>query len=252
ENLKTVAKSKNLNLKELMKMNSLKTPYTEIGKKLVIRKYTIPGNKFDGIIINIPEEKLYYFYKGELNEAYVVSVGRPGKWQTPVGDYTLSYKDKAPVWKVPLSIQKEMAAKGHIVKTEVKAGPNNPLGNWWMGLSKNGIGIHSTNAPASIGYSITHGCVRMTPKSAAELFNKVKVNIPVRIIYQPIKINTDENKNVYLEVFKDRYRRNIASISTIKTLLKKYNIDQKTIDMKKVEKVVKLKDGNPTIISKKS
>lgn len=250
ENFNTIAKKYKMDAKELMKNNGVKTPYTNIGKKIVISKYTVPSNKYDGIIVNIPEQKLYHFHNAQLNKAYVVSVGEPGKWQTPLGTYKIDYKDKAPVWKVPVSIQKEMAAKGLPVKTEVKAGPENPLGNWWMGLDKNGLGIHSTNAPASIGYSITHGCIRMNPKSAAELFHKVKTGTPVQVVYQQVKINFDDNKNVYLEVFPDAYKKNIVTEQVAKDLLKQYNVDMKKIDLKKLQTVAKLKDGNPTLITK--
>lgn len=40
-------------------------------------------------------------------------------------------------------------------------GPNNPVGVMWMGLSKDGIGLHGTNNPNTIGRAASHGCVRL-------------------------------------------------------------------------------------------
>lgn len=250
ENYYTIAKKYKKDAKKLMAMNGVKSPYTTIGKKITLSKYAVPGNKFDGIIVNIPEQTLYYFDNAKFNKEYKVSVGQPGRWQTPLGTYKIVYKDKAPTWKVPVSIQKEMAAKGQVVKTEVPPGPKNPLGNWWMGLNNHDLGIHSTNAPASIGYSITHGCVRMNPNSAAELFPKVKVGTPVKIVYQQVKINFDDNKKVYLEVYKDSYNKNLKTEQLVKEILAKYKVDMNTIDMNKVQTVAKEKTGEPMLISK--
>lgn len=250
ENYYTIAKKYKINSNKLMSMNGVKNPYTYIGKKVILSKYAVPGNKFDGVIVNIPEQKLYYFDNAKLNKEYIVSVGQPGRWQTPLGTYKIVYMDKAPTWKVPVSIQKEMAAKGQVVKKEVPPGPQNPLGNWWMGLNKHDLGIHSTNAPASIGYSITHGCIRMAPTSASELFSKIKVGTPVKIVYQQVKINFDDDKNVYLEVYKDTYRKNLKTEQMVKEILTKYKVDINKIDMKKVQAVAKAKTGEPTLISK--
>lgn len=250
ENYKTIAKKYNINAKKLMDMNGVKSPYTNVGKKVIISRYTSPSNKFDGIIVNIPEQKLYYFVNSQLKKEYVVSVGKQGRWQTPLGTYKITNKDEAPVWKVPLSIQKKMAAQGKPVKTEVKSGPDNPLGNWWLGLNKHELGIHSTNAPASIGYSVTHGCIRMTPSSAGELFKQVKVGTPVKIVYQQVKLSFDDNKKAYLEIHEDSYNKKLNTEQLAKEILKKYKVNLATIDMKKVHKVVKLKDGVPTLISK--
>ena len=43
----------------------------------------------------------------------------------------------------------------------IPPGPGNPLGTRWMGLSAPCVGIHGTPDAASIGYSASHGCIRM-------------------------------------------------------------------------------------------
>ncbi len=57
----------------------------------------------------------------------------------------------------------------------VPPGPDNPLGTRWMGLSAPGVGIHGTDEPTSIGYSASHGCIRMQVPDAEWLFDHVDV-----------------------------------------------------------------------------
>ena len=61
-------------------------------------------------------------------------------------------------------------------------GPGNPLGTRWMGLNAPGVGIHGTDEPTSIGYSESHGCIRMQVPDAEWLFEHVRVGTPVVIL----------------------------------------------------------------------
>jgi lipoprotein-anchoring transpeptidase ErfK/SrfK len=51
-----------------------------------------------------------------------------------------------------------------------------------MGLSAPGVGIHGTPVPGSIGYSLSHGCIRMLIPSAEWLFDHVRVGTTVYIV----------------------------------------------------------------------
>jgi len=62
------------------------------------------------------------------------------------------------------------------------ARPGNPIGTRWMGLSAPLVGIHGTPDAASIGYSASHGCIRMHISDATWLFDHVDVGTPVVII----------------------------------------------------------------------
>src|SRR5581483_9447718 len=57
-----------------------------------------------------------------------------------------------------------------------------PLGTRWMGLSAPGVGIHGTDDPSSIGYSVSHGCIRMQVPDAEWLFEHVKIGTTVVIV----------------------------------------------------------------------
>ncbi|MEK8089370.1 L,D-transpeptidase [Thermithiobacillus plumbiphilus] len=58
-------------------------------------------------------------------------------------------------------------------------GPNSPVGLVWIALSKPHYGIHGTSEPQSIGYTSSHGCVRLTNWDAWELARHVAPGTPV-------------------------------------------------------------------------
>jgi lipoprotein-anchoring transpeptidase ErfK/SrfK len=51
-----------------------------------------------------------------------------------------------------------------------------------MGLSAPGVGIHGTPNDSSIGYSVSHGCIRMHISDAEWLFVRVRIGTPVYIV----------------------------------------------------------------------
>jgi lipoprotein-anchoring transpeptidase ErfK/SrfK len=97
-------------------------------------------------------------------------------YPTPLGKFQIVVKWKEPTWYPPVQ---DAWAKG---LKPVPPGPNNPLGTRWMGISAPGVGIHGTDEPASIGYSQSHGCIRMLVPDAEWLFDHVTVGTPVFIV----------------------------------------------------------------------
>jgi L,D-transpeptidase ErfK/SrfK len=170
----------------------------------VTRRTIIPEAIADGIIINIPDRTLYLFRDGRLAAHYPVGVGKR-TWQTPPGEFTVKSKRVNPTWRVPVSIQEEMAKKGEPVKTEVPPGEDNPLGKYAVGISIDGVLIHSTIWPESIYGFRSHGCVRLKPADAEAFYNSVKVGDRGIIIYEPVKLAQIENGRVFLEVHQDVY-----------------------------------------------
>lgn len=65
------------------------------------------------------------------------------------------------------------------VKSTIQPGPNNPVGVVWIDINVPHYGIHGTPEPTRIGYTQSHGCVRMTNWDAARLAALVGVNTPV-------------------------------------------------------------------------
>jgi lipoprotein-anchoring transpeptidase ErfK/SrfK len=97
------------------------------------------------------------------------------QYPTPLGRFRVVVKWKNPWWYPPNSAW----AKD---KEPVPPGPGNPLGTRWMGISSPGVGIHGTPDPGSIGYSVSHGCIRMRISDAEWLFNRVTVGTTVFIV----------------------------------------------------------------------
>jgi lipoprotein-anchoring transpeptidase ErfK/SrfK len=96
-------------------------------------------------------------------------------YPTPLGRWSVVVKWRNPWWYPPNSDW----AKG---EKPVPPGPGNPLGTRWMGLSASGVGIHGTPDDASIGYSASHGCIRMHISDAEWLFNHVTIGTTVFIV----------------------------------------------------------------------
>jgi lipoprotein-anchoring transpeptidase ErfK/SrfK len=96
-------------------------------------------------------------------------------YPTPLGQFSIVTKQENPWWYPPPSPW----AQG---LSPVPPGPGNPLGTRWMGLSAPGVGIHGTPDAASIGYSASHGCIRMRIPDAETVFAHVSVGTPVFIV----------------------------------------------------------------------
>ncbi len=106
------------------------------------------------ITVNTKQHTLTLFQDGKVYKVYPVAVGKPST-PTPKGNFRIMNK---------------------------QVNPGGPYGVRWMGLNSPGIGIHGTNNPASIGKSVSHGCIRMQNNAVTELFNLVPIGTPVKIV----------------------------------------------------------------------
>ncbi len=143
---------------------------------------TVTASSFSSIIVVRRDSKWLYLYKQaavgkpvQLVRRFIVATGQ-SIYPTPIGDFKIIVMEKNPWWYPPPDAA---WAKG---ESPIPPGPGNPLGTRWMGLSVPGVGIHGTPDPASLGYSASHGCIRMFIPSAEWLFNHVTVGTPVFIV----------------------------------------------------------------------
>jgi len=155
-------------------------------------RYILPKVPREGLVLNLPEMRLYYFppaRRGKVRRmvTHPISIGRMD-WKTPLGKTRISAKQKDPSWRPPKSIQKEALEKGEELPDVVPAGPDNPLGRYALRLGIPGYLIHSTNKPYGLGMRVSHGCIRMYPEDIERLFGRIRVNTPVHIIDEPIKL----------------------------------------------------------------
>ncbi|MEK3888332.1 L,D-transpeptidase [Bacillus sp. FSL K6-3431] len=105
------------------------------------------------IDVSTKKHQLKLFDGSKLIKTYPVAIGKM-LTPTPYGSYTIINK---------------------------QTNPGGPFGVLWMGLSKPHYGIHGTNNPASIGKSVSHGCIRMHNHDVLELSAKVSVGTGVVI-----------------------------------------------------------------------
>src|SRR5450432_3356620 len=196
DTLYDLARKLSLGSEELIRVNPGVDPWIPgAGKKLVVPgRHILPPGPREGIVVNLPEHRLYYFPKPKRGGpieviTYPVSIGKMD-WRTPLGVTHVIQKQKDPTWYPPESVRKEHAEAGDPLPTSVPSGPDNPLGQFAMRLAAgNGTYlIHGTNNPIAVGLAVTHGCIRMYPIDVAALFPLIPVGTPVRLINEPVKV----------------------------------------------------------------
>jgi lipoprotein-anchoring transpeptidase ErfK/SrfK len=128
----------------------------------------------DVIVIDRGDNRLYLYDGAKLRRTFGVATGE-ARYPTPLGQFQIVVKWRNPWWYPPASDWAKDAKP-------IPPGPGNPLGTRWMGISSPAVGIHGTPDPASIGYSVSHGCIRMRIPEVEWLFNQVEVGTPVYIV----------------------------------------------------------------------
>jgi L,D-transpeptidase ErfK/SrfK len=211
----------------------------------VDNRHVIPQHPVDGIVVNVPQRMLFVFVGGRLTGAYPVAVGR-ADWPTPLGAYVVSSKEMDPTWDVPQSIQEEMEQTGRAVDKHVLPGPNNPLGDRWIRISKLTLGIHGTNQPTSIYRFVTHGCIRLHPDDARSLFDVAWIGMPIRIIYEPVLVSAVDADHVMIEVHADVYGRTDSIEQELARRLGDRGVVG--VDMRSANQVARQKAGRGIVI----
>jgi L,D-transpeptidase ErfK/SrfK len=206
ETMLDVARQYNLGYEEIRLAN----PDVEFwllaeGTEVVLpRYYVLPRAKREGIVLNVPEMRIYYFPDKCTDDencevlTFPVSIGRMD-WQTPLGETRVTQKVPNPTWTPPESIREEAAMEGKILPAVMPAGPDNPMGAYALYLGLPGYRIHGTNRSSGIGMRATHGCVRMYPEDIEFLFEAIRVGALVQIVSQEIKLGWDGD-TLFMEV----------------------------------------------------
>jgi L,D-transpeptidase ErfK/SrfK len=196
DTLYDLARKFSLGSEELIRVNPGVDPWLPgAGKTLIVPgRHILPPGPREGIVVNLPEHRLYYYPKPKRGGpveviTYPVSIGKMD-WRTPLGTTRVISKQKNPTWYPPESVRKEHAEAGDPLPASVPSGPDNPLGLFAMRLAAgNGTYlIHGTNNPIAVGLAVTHGCIRMYPDDVAALFPLIAVGTSVRLINEPIKV----------------------------------------------------------------
>ncbi len=161
-------------------------------------KWILPPTRHRAAVVNIPEMRLYRFFEEHhMVRTYPIGIGREGSY-TPVMESRVIEKIEKPSWTVPPSAWEKYGRK------VLPPGPENPLGDYWIGLAANNIGIHGTNFPWGVGRRVSHGCIRLYPEHAAQFYHEVDRGTIVEILYEPVKVGV-RGDLVFLEAHPDIY-----------------------------------------------
>src|ERR1700686_106182 len=196
DTLYDLARKFSLGSEEVIRVNPGVDPWIPGADRSVIipGRHILPPGPREGIVVNLPEHRLYYYpqphgRKQPVVITYPVSIGKMD-WRTPRGPPGVSAKTRTPAWYPPESIRKEHAENGDPLPKVVGPGPDNPLGSFALRLAAgNGEAmLHGTNNPTAVGMAVTPGCIRMYPEDVAALFALVPIGTRVRLVNEPVKV----------------------------------------------------------------
>lgn len=248
ETLLEIARYFGLGYNEIVEANPHIDPWIPPeGQKIRIPTiWILPKTKDEGIVINLAEMRLYYFFKAgkgyPMVRTFPIGIGREGL-NTPLGVYSITSKVRNPTWYPPKFAREEDTS----LPPYIPPGPDNPLGGHWLQLSVSGYGIHGTNKPWGIGRKVSRGCIRLYPEDILWLFEKVKIKTHVEITNQPVKIGYKGDR-LYIEVHKNErdvlelYKETISKIKMIRGPFR--------ISTKDLLKAINEASGIPILISK--
>lgn len=230
------------------------------GREIVLpSEFILPNAPRVGIVLNIPEMRLYYFPETKSGVepqviTYPLGIGREG-WATPYTKTRIVQKKERPTWYPPESIRKEHEENGDPLPKMVPPGPDNPMGEYALKLAVGAYSIHGTNKAFGMGMRVSHGCIRLYPDDIADLFHRVKINTPVNIINQPYKVG-ERDGVIYLEVHPhldedyEHFSRNDIT-EVVKYIIEVTDESRYKIDWDMVRKIVDESTGMPVAIGMK-
>jgi L,D-transpeptidase ErfK/SrfK len=208
DTLMQLARATGLGFQTLAAANPEVDPWLPGADRPLLLPYSavLPGRPQAGITVNLAELRLYLVWDEagmQRVRIYPIGIGDEG-WETPEGEFAVLNKVKRPHWKPPQSIRQERPE----LPLLVPPGPDNPLGEHWLGFTPTGHGIHGTNRPYGVGRRVSHGCLRLYPEDIRDLYERAELGTPVRIIYKPLKVGAQDGI-LYVEAHRD-YRQTIT------------------------------------------
>jgi L,D-transpeptidase ErfK/SrfK len=254
QNLLDIARAGDLGFRELRDANPKIDEWEpKAGVELTIptRRILPRPNRYQGLVINIPEFRLYMFpldtQLGERAPIMTWPVGIGAEYaQSPVIAFRVKSKDEKPTWVVPDSIYRKMEDP----KRVVPPGPDNPLGDYRIRLDFDLFAIHGTNDPWTVGRLTTHGCVRLYPEDIEYLYPMVDRGFPGEFVYQPVKIGERKGR-IFVEVHQDVYQMFEDLQSHARTVVAQARLDDR-VDPERLQLAVKQQLGIPIDVTRET
>ncbi len=168
---------------------------------LVPRSFILPDTPKQGIVINLPELRMYVYTRKKTGHktytdvvTYPIGAGREGL-NTPIGTTTVVRKKANPIWYPTAQTRKDNPEYPEMVPP----GEDNPLGTHALYLGWPTYVIHGTHRPWGVGRRVSRGCIRLYPEHIPLLFAATATGTPVRTVEQPIKFGL-QNGSLFVEV----------------------------------------------------
>lgn len=211
-------------------------------------QHLLPNQPREGIIINLPEMRMYYFIPGTSQVAtYPIGIGKIGK-TIPITMTKITKKAKDPSWVPTEDIRQFNLAQGVVLPQIMPPGPDNPLGPYAIYMSVPTYLIHSTIFPESIGKRASFGCIRMYESDIKDFFPSINSGIQVAIINSPTKVGWQDNR-LYIEAHTPLEEHNGSYEATLPGAVSQINDLTKNqdtlVDWQGVAFVEKERDGIP-------
>lgn len=176
-------------------------------KVVIPSQFIMPNVPRVGIVINLPEYRLYFFSAEEnVVRTYPVGIGREG-WDTPMGDTVVIAKEINPIWRPSQNLLSEASKNGLVLPERFPSNAANPLGKYALRLKWPSILIHGTNDSNGIGMKVSAGCIRMLPDDMEELFALAPIGTKVKVINQPLKTGQHQGES-FLQVYPSLNEKN--------------------------------------------
>jgi L,D-transpeptidase ErfK/SrfK len=263
DTLSDVARRFNLGFDEIVRANPGVDPWLPgEGREIVLpTQFVIPNAPRDGLIVNLPELRVFYFPPRKEGEpqtviTHPIGIGKVG-WSTPEGTTKIISKRKNPVWTPPLSVRKEHKENGDPLPKQVPPGPDNPLGAYSMTLGWPSYLIHGTNKPYGVGMRSSHGCMRFYPEDITLLFEQIPIGTPVHVVNQPVLMGWHQDA-IYLQalpVMEDDTNTSTSAGNVLNTAIsddiwQKAKEHRVAVDLQSVDNLLKHPRGVAVPISK--
>jgi L,D-transpeptidase ErfK/SrfK len=209
---------------------------------LIPTRWIVPTGHSAQIVVNTGNMRLFYFVNNRT-QVYTYPIGMGVlDYKTPSGNFTVNQKVVHPDWHIP----KELQSKYKMAV--MPAGPDNPMGDYKLGLSWGDYGIHGCNIPYAVGRMVSHGCTRLYPEDIKKLFAMVPMGTRVEYIYEPILIGFRQG-HVFLSVHEDVYFKIRSMIFYVLSMLEQRGLSNQ-VNILKVMQTVEEQTGMPIDVTK--
>ncbi len=199
ETLYDIARSHDLGIMEVLAANPGIDPWVPgVGVPLILpTAFVLPAAPRDGLVLNIPELRLYFFSRRKGAppvQTKPIGVGREG-FHTPTGQTRVVRKQPNPAWHLTASERADYPDLPPVVPP----GPDNPMGAFALYLGWPTYAIHGTNKPWGVGRRVSRGCIRLYPEDIEALYPQVPVGTRVTVVEQEAKVGWHMGE-LYLEI----------------------------------------------------